>query len=295
MPELPEVETIRRYLVQALVGRQIRRVEHLDPRMVKRSRLSADEMREGMVGRTFSKVARRGKFLFASLGADGSLLLHLGMSGRLLVVPSGAPNELHTHMILDLGEYHLRLIDPRRFGRIAWVHSISDAGVSLGVDPLSPRFTGTGLQAIMSGRKVAVKTALLNQALVAGLGNIYADEALFRARIHPLAPAGSLSEGDAERLARAIRSVLRLSLQHGGTSFSDYVNALGHPGENQRYLKVYGREQKPCPRCKSAIQRLVVGGRSSHYCPVCQVARRDPARDESLPLYKKGALAGAEN
>lgn len=294
MPELPEVETIRRHLVHLLVGRQVSAVPQLDARMVKRSRLTAEQLRDRLVGQTFTAVERRGKFLFAQFGSPGALLLHLGMSGRLLVVPASAGEDPHTHMIVNLGDTHLRLVDPRRFGRIAWVEAIGEAGTALGVDPLSRRFSGSVLHGLFSGRTLVVKSALLNQGLVAGLGNIYADEALFRARIHPQTPAGRLSLQDSDRLVRSIRVVLRISLQHGGTSFSDYVNALGHPGENQQYLNVYGRDGQPCPRCRTLIQRLMVGGRSSHFCPVCQVRSSDTVEVNLLAMGKEGALVRAK-
>lgn len=270
MPELPEVETIRRYLAEMLPGVPIERVEHLDPRMVKHSPLNAGQITERLTGAVFSHVDRIGKFLLLRLQSDEALLLHLGMSGRLVVESHQAPLQPHTHLQLALGDRDLRLADPRRFGRIAWVAAGEEPALGLGVEPLSRRFTATVLQDLLSGRKSAIKSALLNQSLVAGLGNIYVDESLFLSRIHPSRLAGSLSLVEARALARAIRRVLELSLEHRGTSFSDYVDALGHPGDNLQYLNVYGREGKPCRRCRTPIARIVMGGRSSHFCPRCQ-------------------------
>lgn len=271
MPELPEVETIRRYLATALPGRPIDEVLHLDSRMVKRSPLDGPAIQRLLAGETFLEIEREGKFLLLRVSSGDALLLHLGMSGRLVVESREAQRAPHTHLVVRLGDQDLRLVDPRRFGRIAWV--AKGDGLSLGIDPLSPKFTREQLKSRLQGRAVAVKSALLNQSLIAGLGNIYADEALFYSRIHPARPAGLLTDEELGRLVRSIRRVLRISLEHRGTSFSDYVDALGHPGENQQYLMVYGREGKPCPRCRSAIQRRVLGGRSSHYCPRCQGER----------------------
>lgn len=270
MPELPEVETIRRYLDSFMSGRRIDAVDHLDARMVKRSALPADAVIARLTGLVVERVERAGKFLFVRFNAGEALVLHLGMSGRLVVEPASAVFKPHTHLALRMGDQQVRLIDPRRFGRIAWSGPQGEGATKLGIDPLSGGFTGERLHGVMRGRKVALKSALLNQALIAGLGNIYADEALFLSRIYPGRPAGSLTVSEAQALARAIRRVLRISLDHRGTSFSDYVDALGHPGDNQQYLNVYGRTLQPCPRCHHAIVRVVIGGRSSHFCPVCQ-------------------------
>ncbi len=268
MPELPEVETIRSYLDQVLSGQPILAVPHIDERMVKRSQKDAEGIRAALIGRHFERVSRRGKFLFLALAEGGALLVHLGMSGRLVTEPEGAPVRPHTHLVIGYPGGELRLSDPRRFGRIAWADPALD--LNLGIEPLSRAFSGSRLGRALKGRRVAIKSALLNQNLVAGLGNIYADEALFYARIHPERPAGSLTGNELRLLARGIRLVLRRSIAHRGTSFSDYVDALGHPGDNQGYLRVYGREGKPCVRCHAAIQRRVLSGRSSHYCPECQ-------------------------
>ena len=270
MPELPEVETIRRHLQDILPGRAVEEVLWLDARLVKNSALTAENMKEFMRGQRVAQILRRGKFLFVGFERSGHLLLHLGMSGRLTWDASDSPVRPHTHLILKFCPGHLRFSDPRRFGRIAWVSDGSPIGLGLGPEPLSKAFTGEDLKERLRGRTVSIKSALLNQSIVAGLGNIYADEALFRARIHPRRRAGSLSLVEVRSLVRAIRAVLVQSLEQRGTSFSDYVDALGRPGQNQDYLKVYGREGSACPRCKRTIARVVIGGRSSHYCPDCQ-------------------------
>lgn len=270
MPELPEVETIRRYLSTSLPNRQVKAVVHLDARMVKHSPITAEEICRRLTDATFTRVDRVGKFLLLSVSQSEALLLHLGMSGRLVLEQGAVPRRPHTHLVLDLGACELRLSDPRRFGRIAWVTEPYRQSLHLGLDPLSRQFSGQALHQLLKGRTVAIKIALLNQKIVAGIGNIYADESLYVARVHPARSCGGLSQDEADRLARAIRKVLRASLAHRGTSFSDYVDALGHPGDNQFYLKVYGREHLACGRCRSPIQRAVLGGRSTHFCPRCQ-------------------------
>jgi formamidopyrimidine-DNA glycosylase len=279
MPELPEVETIRRHLEQVLPGRTIEAVSHLDSRLVKHSALPYEAMRSRLPGLTVSGVEREGKFLLVRFVTGEGLVLHLGMSGRLVIVERARPYAPHTHLALAVGSEEVRLIDPRRFGRVAWSTGLCLPGVTLGIDPLSDAFGAGTLLNLFKGRRVALKTALLNQRLIAGLGNIYADEALYAARLSPGRSAGSLRQAEAQVLAEAIKAVLRESLEHRGTSFSDYVDALGHPGSNQDYLKVYGRASQPCPRCGTMIARVVIGGRSSHYCPCCQPAYRDGQGD----------------
>lgn len=270
MPELPEVETIRRYLKEVLVGHKISLVPHLDERMVKHSTLDAKAIASRLRGQTVHGLQRQGKFLLLQTDGVEGLVLHLGMSGRLTWERPEKPWERHTHLIIAVGDGEMRLVDPRRFGRVAWVKNILEPGLSLGCDPFSHHFTGSYLAEVLSHRMIAIKSALLDQSLVAGLGNIYADEALFRCRIHPARPAGSLSREELGRLVRAIRHVLKVSLANRGTSFSDYVDALGHPGDNLAFLRVYARNGQPCVRCRHPINRMVIGGRSSHFCPHCQ-------------------------
>lgn len=277
MPELPEVETIRTYLDPALRGRHIRSVVRLDARMVKAVgtwRVTPGELAALLPGAVVSGVHRRGKFLVLVLGASGRLVLRLGMSGQLVLAAPGSGPVPHTHLILHLeGDQELRLSDPRRFGRIGWLPpGAPDLGtiLHLGPEPLEAGWDGSGLLARLAGRRAPLKALLLDQRVVAGLGNIYTDEALFRARLAPWRPGGSLEAEEADRLARAVVESLNLSLAHGGTSFSDYVDALGHPGRNQDYLKVYGRAGLPCPECGTPIATRTVGGRTSHFCPACQ-------------------------
>lgn len=270
MPELPEVETIRRYLVETVVHRTILEVPHLDPRMVKLGEKSSEEIILALTGKTILGVDRRGKYLRLRSDPGQGLLLHLGMSGRLTREIPQAPWRPHTHLVLRFSDFELRLSDPRRFGRVGWSVRWSGLAPRMGIEPLSPSFSPKWLEARLNGRKSAIKSILLSQTVVAGIGNIYADEALHRSGIHPAVPAGSLDSVEVERLVQALKKVLRSSLRHRGTSFSDYVDALGHPGENQGYLKVYGRRSRPCTRCAAPIQTVVIQGRTSHFCPVCQ-------------------------
>jgi formamidopyrimidine-DNA glycosylase len=207
------------------------------------------------------------------------LLLHLGMSGKLLWVEPERPWDRHTHLVVDFGDRELRLSDPRRFGRIGWRMPGEALKADLGVDPLSRRFQAQWLAAQLQTRRAPIKSVLLDQRIVAGLGNIYADESLFHARIHPQRPAGGLSADECGRLVRAIKAVLRTAIKHRGTSFSDYVDALGHPGQNQAYLQVYARQGQPCGRCRTPIVRVWVQNRSSYFCPRCQ-RHKTPADGE---------------
>ncbi len=273
MPELPEVETIRVYLQAILPGRQVTAVHHLDGRMVKMGSWDSAGIAAHLPGLMVQSMERRGKYLLLRFRGNVWLVVHLGMSGRLVMAETDQPWKNHTHMVLEFsGGQELRLVDPRRFGRLGWFEAENpDAFLFLGPEPLGRSFTGRYLRSRLGNRTTAIKSLLLDQALVAGLGNIYADEALFKARIHPLTPGQDLSEDAVIRLTRAIRSVLREGIRHRGTSFSDYVDALGHPGENQEYLTVYGRAGRPCVRCKEPIRSIVIHQRTSHFCQHCQL------------------------
>ncbi|MCL4318575.1 MAG: bifunctional DNA-formamidopyrimidine glycosylase/DNA-(apurinic or apyrimidinic site) lyase [Firmicutes bacterium] len=270
MPELPEVETVRLFLNEVLLGRRVERVLHLDPRMVKNGRLSPDEISCRLPGHVIKSLKRRGKFLFFEWDTREYLLLHLGMSGRLLWLPEDVPWAIHTHFVVDFGGYHLRLIDPRRFGRIGWVEKGDKLVPHLGVEPLSRKLTAHELRRRLKTRIAPIKSLLLNQSIVAGLGNIYVDESLFRAKIRPDRPGGSLTEEETKRLVRAIHAVLKQAIEHRGTSFSDYVDALGQPGKNQDYLQIYGRNLSGCPVCAKPIVIQVIQGRTAHFCEQCQ-------------------------
>ena len=270
MPELPEVETIARGLRSSLEGRTIRAVTVDWPRTVAQPPL--DEFRERIAGRRVESVGRRGKFVV--IGLDGGcLLIHLKMSGRLRVVPAGEPVEDHTHTIFHLdGDWELRFQDVRKFGRVHLVEKPVQVTAALGPEPLDHDFTLDHFRALLVRRTGRLKSLLMNQEFLAGLGNIYADEALHAARLHPLRTADSLSPDEQAHLYHSIRRVLGRAVADRGTTLDDggYQDAEGRAGAYQEELAVYRRTGEPCHSCGTLIQRTVIGGRSSHFCPTCQ-------------------------
>ncbi|MEW6583305.1 MAG: bifunctional DNA-formamidopyrimidine glycosylase/DNA-(apurinic or apyrimidinic site) lyase [Actinomycetota bacterium] len=275
MPELPEVETIRGQLEERLVGRVIGRVAVDDALLVAPAAVTA--FARGLRGRTVTAVRRRGKYLLVDLDAGPPLALHLRMTGRLLWFPGRPdPDVTHVRARFDLGGGGtLVFADMRRFGR-AWrlPEGLPDeeaywAG-RVGVEPLGDGFTAAALGGLLAGRRGPVKPLLLNQAVVAGIGNIYADEALFQARVHPLRPAGSLDRDEVRRLHRAIRDRLRAAVAAGGSSIDRYRDANGDRGGMQDLLRVHRREGRPCVRCGATVVKTRVGGRGTYLCPGCQ-------------------------
>jgi formamidopyrimidine-DNA glycosylase len=275
MPELPEVETIRRDLARELPGRRVERVTRASAAMLRG--LPAGRLRAAAEGRCFLEPARHGKLLRLPLEGGAELYVHLGMSGRLLVEPADAPREPHTHVELRLANGRcLRFRDPRRFGRWA----LADGGRTwgqvfghAGIDPLDEGFDAPALWRILRAGRGEVKRLLLDQSRIAGLGNIYACEALHRAGIHPAQRADSVGRAAAARLHQAILAVLRAALEHRGTTLLDYRDASGGRGGFQRLLTVYDRGGERCPRCDRTVARMVQGGRSTFYCPGCQRRR----------------------
>jgi formamidopyrimidine-DNA glycosylase len=270
MPELPEVETVARGLSAPLVGQIFASVTVRWPRTI--AEPAVEEFKEQIVGRRVLSVGRRGKYVVISLDR-GYLLIHLKMSGRLQVVPAGEPLDKHTHTIFDLeGGAQLRFRDVRKFGRVYLVSEMEQVTAKLGPEPLASEFTLHLFRQRLARRSGRLKSLLLNQAFVAGLGNIYADEVLFAAGLHPLRKADTLTGQEQERLYLAIRTVLHRAVTGRGTTLSDggYTDARGRPGEYQDRIAVYGREGEPCRECGASIERIVVGGRSTHYCPCCQ-------------------------
>jgi formamidopyrimidine-DNA glycosylase len=273
MPELPEVETIARRLRPALTGRSVVGVEVLWPRTVDRP--SLDEFLWTLRGARFTDVGRRGKYLVLDLANHTTLLVHLRMSGRF-TLRSGAEgpgDDQHTRvrMVLDDNTWVL-FIDPRKFGRFYLVQDKDEVLQHLGPEPLSPAFSPPWLVEHLSGRRGEIKRLLLDQQFVAGIGNIYVSEALWRAGIHPARAAGSLSAEECGQLHHAIVRVLEQSIAEGGTSLEDrqFVYPDGGLGGYQPHLTVYDRAEEVCPRCGYPIMRLVQGQRSSYICPVCQ-------------------------
>ena len=268
MPELPEVEVTRRGLSRRLTGRRISAVEVREPRL----RWRVPEAVRNLPGRTVRAVRRRGKYLLLDCG-DGEIIMHLGMSGSLRVLPSGTAPGPHDHVDVVLGDRLLRLRDPRRFGAVLW----SPAGgaphrllAHLGVEPLSRALDGAKLHAFTRGLRAPVKHVIMDARRVVGVGNIYASEALHRARIDPRTPAGRLSRARCERLSQAIKDTLREAIRAGGASLRDFVGSDGVYGCFQTRARVYDRTGQPCRRCGTAVRRIVQGQRSTYFCPACQ-------------------------
>jgi formamidopyrimidine-DNA glycosylase len=282
VPELPEVEVVRRGLERWVSGRTVSTVTVLHPRAVRRHAAGGDDFRAQLAGRLLGPAQRRGKYLWLPMPGTGSSLLgHLGMSGQLLVQPEDAPPETHLRVRLrfadDLGT-ELRFVDQRTFGGLA----VEDADPSdpeaaplslahIARDPMDPRFDDTAFLAALRRRSSGVKRALLDQTLISGVGNIYADEALWRSKLHYERPADSLSRAQAALLLSSARDVMAAALAVGGTSFDSlYVNVNGESGYFSRTLDAYGREDEPCNRCGTPMRRAAWMNRSSYYCPRCQ-------------------------
>lgn len=267
MPELPEIETIAQSL-QSIVGQRIKKLEIINPVIIKCREFAPVEMEEQAI----SRVTRRGKFLIILTESDKSLVVHLGMSGRFYLDDPAHPRPKHTHacVLLENGQ-ELRYFDPRRFGGMWLTQDPFKVVAHLGVEPLGSELTCEYLTGILRRRKAAIKNVLLNQQLIAGIGNIYADEILHRAGISPLRPAQSLTDHEIERLCHAITEILEEGIANRGTTFRDYRDGLNLPGGFQDHLSVYGREGQPCPVCGRRVTRIVICGRSSHFCENCQV------------------------
>ena len=268
MPELPEVEVTRRGIAPQLTGRTISGVVVREPRL--RWRINASAI--ALTGLSVRNVARRGKYLLIDCGA-GHLIVHLGMSGSLRVLPRKTPPGKHDHFDLELGDLLLRLRDPRRFGTVLWSTGRIERHrllASLGVEPLSRDFDGTRLHALARGSRVAIKQLLMDAKRIAGVGNIYANECLFRAGIHPRLRAHRLSLSRCVRLASEIKATLRAAIRAGGSSLRDFSGAGGELGRFQMRYSVYDREGLQCRRCGTPIRRLVQGQRSTFFCGNCQ-------------------------
>ncbi len=259
-----------------MVGRRVAGVTVRHPRTA-RLNASTDEVETRLMGRRFESLARHGKFLVADLDDGQRLIAHLGMSGRFSLANPDTESPPHTHVVIVLDDgTEVRFIDPRTFGFLAVVDEDEIAGspiARLGPDLWVSPPTAEELATRLSGRTAPIKALLLDQAIVAGLGNIYADEVLHHARIHPLTPGGEVGPGRAGALAEAMTLVLSEAIEVGGTTLDDLAYLLpdGAAGENVDRLAVYGREGEPCPRCGGVVERIVLRGRSTHYCPMCQV------------------------
>jgi formamidopyrimidine-DNA glycosylase len=302
VPELPEVETVRDGLQRWVAGRTVAAVEVRHPRSVRRHLAGADDLAARLAGRTVEAVSRRGKYLWLPLadlsGSTGECLIgHLGMSGQLLVRPADAPDEKHLHVRMTFtdGGPELRFVDQRTFGGVLIDQLVPAADrpeenvpaqiAHIARDPLDPHFDDARFTARLRRRQSELKRALLDQSLVSGIGNIYADESLWRARLHGSRRAAALTRPAVAGLLAEVRGVLGDALQAGGTSFDAlYVNVNGESGYFDRSLAVYGQEGRPCPRCGTPIRRSAFMNRSSFFCPTCQRPPRAGARRAPFPV-----------
>ncbi len=265
MPELPEVQTVVDSLRPWLEGRCFSRVVHVRADMVSPGTIDLGSM---LAGRQVQAIHRRGKRIVFTLAGGARWYVHLGMTGQLTVEPSTAALRPHTHLIIECSDgKHLRLVDPRRFGGIFWLGSASgDDGI--GPEPL--RLSAAELHTKLLATRRNIKTTLLDQRFIAGIGNIYADEALFAAGIHPLTVSQTIHLTQVRTLCSAIKQVLKRAIRHRGSSLRDYVDANGRQGSFQARHAVYNRTGQPCRACKTLIARIVLSQRATHFCPRCQ-------------------------
>ncbi len=269
MPELPEVEVTRLGIAPVLTGKRATGAVCRIPAL--RYPLPAG-LGQRLAGQVLADVSRRGKYLLFRFGS-GRLLVHLGMSGSLRLLPAGTPAAKHDHVDLLFDDTILRLTDPRRFGSLLWLppapagHPLLDV---LGIEPLEAGFTGQWLHAALAGRRGPIKPVLMDSHLVVGIGNIYASESLFRSGIDPRRAAGRVSRQRCERLVPAIRETLQAAISAGGSSLRDFIGSDGEMGYFQQAYFVYGREGEPCRSCAGAIRLLRQAGRATYFCPHCQ-------------------------
>jgi formamidopyrimidine-DNA glycosylase len=293
MPELPEVETVARGLEREVAGLKILSVSLGKTDFID----NADLLQSELPGRTIVGVERYGKFLLLRLGSDAAdrktpgesaLLVHLGMTGLLMPRPVNEPQAKHTHVVMLLGDgRELRYVDPRRFGRMAYLagEALARELQRFGADPLE-----VGLEEFfrrIHKRNARIKALLLDQSVLRGVGNIYSDESLWKARIHPAHLGTRLKPPQVKALYRELQRILHKAIVLRGSSISDFLDAQGMPGEYQLHHRVYGREGKPCPRCRTTIRRGTVAGRSSYFCPACQKSPRGYKRQSRQKAREK--------
>ncbi len=305
MPELPEVEVVRRGLDRWVTGRPIASVEVFHPRAVRRHLEGADHFVQTLTGRVLTAAHRRGKYLWLPVAepdgrsADRALVGHLGMSGQLLVELPEAPDEVHLRARFRFadGGRELRFVDQRTFGGLVvedapGADALPTRLAHIAVDPLDPGFDEPAFTAALRRRRTEVKRALLDQTLLGGVGNIYADESLWRARLHGARPTDALTRPQVAALLEGVRGVLSEALAQGGTSFDSlYVDVNGQSGYFSRFLAVYGQSDRPCPRCGTPIIRESFMNRSSYSCPQCQPRPRASRRGAAGPSRRTGATA----
>lgn len=280
MPELPEVEVVRRGLDEFVVGRTVHDVTVLHPRPVRRHAAGPKDFAARLSGRRVEAACRRGKFLWLPLDSGEALLAHLGMSGQFVVQRPGAPPERHLRVVMSLGpDRELRYVDQRMFGGLSLSENaeLPEEVAHIARDPIDPKFDDDGFVKAVRAKRTGIKRALLDQRLISGVGNIYADEALWRAKLHYARPTATLRRAEVLRLLTSIREVMGEALLAGGTSFDAlYVNVNGESGYFERSLAVYGREGRPCLACGAPIRRDPFMNRSSYTCPRCQPRPRRP-------------------
>ncbi|HET9016422.1 MAG TPA: bifunctional DNA-formamidopyrimidine glycosylase/DNA-(apurinic or apyrimidinic site) lyase [Thermomicrobiaceae bacterium] len=273
MPELPEVESVRRSLDPVVVGARVEQVRLGDFTGCIAAPDSAAFV-AAVSGRTIMSTGRRAKYLLLGLDSGDTIAIHLRMTGELVIADASVPLGRHHHLTFALDDgRELRFADVRKFGRIRLLdaNALSRLDQDLGPEPLDDDLTDERFAAMLAGRRRAVKPLLLDQTFLAGVGNIYADEALFAARLHPLRPAASLTSRESSRLLSAVRATLQSAIDRGGTTLRDYRDGLGRPGTNQHHLQIYALDPgEPCPRCGTPIERTVVAQRGTRYCPRCQ-------------------------
>ena len=273
MPELPEVEAIKRVIEPQIQGLSIQSMD------IRRSEVvahpSADEFSQRLIGQTVDRMERRGKFLLICFRSGDRVILHLRMTGCLLLTPAGYPEEKHTHLVFQMEDgRELRFSDMRRFGRF-WLIQKDEEDTYSGIgklekEPSDPNFTAEYLLSRLAKRKKAIKECLLDQSIIAGIGNIYSDEILFRAKIYPARAANSLTGEEWERLARVIPECLSFFIEKNEITPEEYLETKGQDYRNTPFLQVYGHAGEPCPMCGEPLIRTVIGGRSSTWCPNCQ-------------------------
>jgi formamidopyrimidine-DNA glycosylase len=304
MPELPEVETVARGLQKSVAGRRI-----VSVRLAKTDFIDDPAaLEQHLPGRQIERVERYGKFMLLRLSGRGnsavgsengdaeaaSLLVHLGMTGQLAPYAAAEPCLKHTHVWFELDDgRELRYTDPRRFGRMAYLTGalLAEELTAFGADPLL--ISAEEFAASLQSRNAQIKALLLDQSVLRGVGNIYADESLWRAKIHPMRRGAELSKKQAQVLRRVLQDVLRKAILARGSSISDFLDAEGEPGEYQRHHRVYGREGKRCYRCGTAVRRVIVAGRSSHYCPKCQPAPSLRKRSVNTKTKRRSGLGAS--
>jgi len=275
VPELPEVETVRRGLAEHIIGSKLKDIQVLHERATYVKSITA---LTSLKGARIKNVARRGKFLWLELDRPEVLVGHLGMSGQFLIQPKSAPDERHLRVRFNLGKHELRFIDQRTFGWLGVEETLNGLPTCvqhIAPDPFDPLFNIEETILRFSRKKTEIKRALLDQGVMSGVGNIYADEALWRSKIHPESRTESMKVSRIKELIESAKEVMQEALKVGGTSFDDlYINVNGESGYFERSLAVYGQEGEGCPRCGREIRRIKFANRSSHFCPKCQPAPR---------------------